>query len=204
MLDLDHLAIAAETLEEGRAYVEDALGVVLQPGGAHARFGTHNLLLGLADGLYLEVIAVDPAAEAPRGARWFDLDRFEGRARPQVWVCRCADMAETLAAHPQAGRAVALERGDLRWQMAVPEGGVLPYDNRFPAFISWAPGIAHPGTRLAASGCALKACVVSHPDAKDLQGVLAPHLAERRVVFEQGPSALRFEIETPGGVRVLA
>ncbi|MEL6648491.1 MAG: VOC family protein, partial [Pseudomonadota bacterium] len=45
MLELDHLAIAAETLEDGREAVEAALGVSLQPGGQHAHFGTHNLLL---------------------------------------------------------------------------------------------------------------------------------------------------------------
>ena len=62
---LDHLAVAAESLGVGRAVVEDQLGLRLQDGGRHAHFGTHNLLLGLEDGLYLEVIAVDPDAPAP-------------------------------------------------------------------------------------------------------------------------------------------
>ena len=203
MLELDHVAVAAQTLEEGRAHVEEALGVALQTGGAHARFGTHNLLLGLAEGLYLEVIAVDPEARAPEGARWFDLDRFEGRPRPQVWVARVPEMGVARSALPQAGRAVELARGDLRWEMAVPEDGILPHDNRFPALICWPPGTVHPGARLEASGCALRACVVSHPEAKALQAQLAPHLDDPRVVFEAGPSALRFEIETPHGRRVL-
>ena len=77
MLQLDHLAVAARDLDEGRAVVEAALGVTLQRGGRHARFGTHNLLLGLEDGLYLEVIAIDPDAPGPDEARWFDLDRFD-------------------------------------------------------------------------------------------------------------------------------
>ena len=76
MLELDHLAVSGETLEAGRAHVEDALGVTLQPGGQHRHFGTHNLLLGLEDGLYLEVITVDPSAPDPDYPRWFDLDRF--------------------------------------------------------------------------------------------------------------------------------
>ena len=46
MLKLDHFAVAAETLEAGRAYAEEALGVTLRPGGQHAHFGTHNMLLG--------------------------------------------------------------------------------------------------------------------------------------------------------------
>ena len=158
MLELDHLAVAAATLEEGREAVETALGVPLQPGGQHAHFGTHNCLLGLEDGLYLEVIAIDPDAPEPGYPRWFDLDRFDGWARPQVWICRTDDLSGVLARAPGAGTPVALARGDLHWQMAVPEDGVLPYDNRFPAVIEWQSG-GHPAARLAPSGRALGACV---------------------------------------------
>lgn len=201
-LALDHLAVAAETLEEGTEAVEAALGVTLQPGGQHAHFGTHNRLLGLADGLYLEVIAIDPDAPAPEYPRWFDLDRFAGRPRPQVWICRTDDLDGFVAAHPGAGQAVALARGDLRWRMAVPETGVLPYDNAFPAVIEW-QGEAHPAARLAASGCALRRLVVAHPEAAALGRELADGLSDARVVLEPGAPALRAEIDTPNGLRVL-
>ncbi len=59
-LKLDHLAVACANLDEGVDWVEEQLGVPLQPGGQHARYGTHNKLLGLGDGLYFEVIAIDP------------------------------------------------------------------------------------------------------------------------------------------------
>ena len=123
---MDHIAVAATTLEEGREAVEDALGVVLQSGGQHEHYGTHNLLLGLEDGLYLEVIAIDPDAPVPTYPRWFDLDRFEGRARPHIWICRTNDLASAVSRFPEAGLPVSLERGDLRWQMAVPSTGILP------------------------------------------------------------------------------
>lgn len=202
MLELDHLAVAAATLEEGREAVETALGVRLQPGGRHAHFGTHNMLLGLEDGLYLEVIAIDPAAPRPAYPRWFDLDRFSGWARPQVWICRTEDLAGCIARFPQAGTPVALERGDLRWQMAVPESGVLPYDNAFPAVMEWQCD-GHPAARLAPSGCSLKRVVVRHPQAGALDAELMPVLRDERVVFEDGPEALRYEIETPFGLRAL-
>jgi hypothetical protein len=203
MLALDHLAVAAETLEAGRAHVEAALGVILQPGGQHAHFGTHNLLLGLEDGLYLEVIAVDPTAAVQAVPRWFDLDRFVGAPRLGTWICRCDDLEAALAQAPAgAGRPVDLARGDLRWRMAVAADGRMPFDGAFPALIQWQG--AHPAARLMRSGCRLRRLVVTHPDATVLRGALAGMLSYPRVVIEDGSEiALRAEIETPHGVRVL-
>ncbi|MGX0975157.1 catechol 2,3-dioxygenase-like lactoylglutathione lyase family enzyme [Roseovarius sp. MBR-51] len=202
VLRIDHLAVAAESLEAGRAHVEDALGLRLQAGGKHAHFGTHNLLLGLADGLYLEVIAIDPEAPAPRYPRWFDLDRFSGPPCLHNWICGVNDLEATLIRHPQAGQPVALSRGDLKWRMAVPQNGILPMNNLFPALIEW-HGSAHPATLLTPSGARLLRLVVSHPNAKTLQAVLGPELSDNRVVFETGTAELRAEIATPHGLRVL-
>ncbi|MFN3209948.1 MAG: VOC family protein [Roseovarius sp.] len=203
MLRLDHFAVAAETLEAGRAYAEESLGVALRPGGQHAHYGTHNMLLGLEDGLYMEVIAVDPEAPAPGYARWFDLDRFEGRPRPTNWICNTDDLGALVARFPQAGAPVPLARGALRWQMAVPEDGRLPWDNLFPAVIEWQCA-QHPAQILPASGCRLDRLVVTHPDAQALEAALAPVLADSRVAFETGAAALRAEMTTPRGTCVLA
>ena len=173
-LAIDHLAVAAETLAEGRAMVEAALGVRLEEGGRHPHFGTHNLLLGLGEGLYLEVIAVDPAAPAPQRSRWFGLDRFAGRPRPVAWICRTDDFDAALAGFPEAGEPMALSRGDLRWRMAVP-----------------------------GSGSRFKRLEVAHPEAEALQARLAPVLDDARVIFVPGPGGLRAEFETPWGRRWL-
>ncbi|SLN28855.1 hypothetical protein ROG8370_01124 [Roseovarius gaetbuli] len=201
-MKLDHLAVAAESLEAGRVWVEDSLGLRLQAGGQHAHFGTHNLLLGLEDGIYLEVIAIDPGAEAPVCPRWFDLDRFSGAPRLNTWICQVDDLAGLVARYPEAGRPVALSRGDLHWQMAVPEDGILPYDTLFPALMEWGRG-GHPSARLTPSGGRLERLVVSHPQAAALAGALGPVLDDRRVVFETGAAGLRAEIATPSGIRVL-
>ncbi|WP_428515691.1 VOC family protein [Roseovarius sp.] len=203
MLNLDHFAVAAETLDEGRVYAEEALGVALRPGGQHAHFGTHNMLLGLEDGLYLEVIAVDPEAPAPGCARWFDLDRFKGRPRPTNWICNTPALGAVVERFPKAGVPVPLARGDLRWQMAVPEDGRLPWDNLFPAVIEWQCA-QHPVQMLPASGCRLDRLVVTHPEAEALEDALAPVLSDARVVFETGAAALRAELTTPRGACVLA
>ncbi|MDX1743126.1 MAG: VOC family protein [Ruegeria sp.] len=197
---LDHLAVAGETLEQASAHIEHALGVPLQGGGKHQTFGTHNQLLGLRDGLYLEAIAIDPNAPKPERTRWFDLDRFSGSPRLTNWICRVSDIDAALSNLPdEAGKPVELARGALRWQMAVPPSGRLPFDNLFPALIQW-HGDLHPAKMLEDSGCRLKRLVVFHPDALDLALLLGEM---ETVVFDTGPAALRAEFETPHGPRVL-
>jgi hypothetical protein len=201
-MHLDHLAVAGESLDAAAAHLEAALGLPLQPGGAHARFGTHNRLLGLEDGLYLEAIAIDPNAPAPDGPRWFDLDRLQGAPHLRTWIARVDDLDAALIRHPEAGQPLALERGDLRWRMAVPTSGVLPFDNLFPALIEW-QGTAHPAQRLAPSGARLVRLVITHPDVAALRDALS-RLTDLRVVIEPGAPALRAEIATPHGLRVLS
>ena len=201
-LELDHLAVSANTLEEAAQAVESALGVAMRPGGRHDVFATHNRLLGLADGLYLEAIAIDPDAPAPKRPRWFDLDRFSGPARLTNWICRVDDLSAALSGLEEgAGAPVALRRGDLRWSMAVPKDGRLPFDNLFTALIQW-QGTLHPAAMLPPSGCALRRLVVAHPRAGALRKALAG-LADARVVFETGAPALMAEFDTPHGARVL-
>ena len=70
----DHLVVAALTLAEGSAWIQRRLGQPLQPGGKHIAMGTHNALLSLGPGFFLEVIAIDPEGKPPPRPRWFDLD----------------------------------------------------------------------------------------------------------------------------------
>ncbi len=203
MLELDHLAVAAETLDAGRAHVEEELGVAMQPGGQHAHFGTHNVLLGLDDGLYLEVIAIDPTAPAPGYPRWFDLDRFAGEPRISNWICRTKSLPDLAEKYPSAGQPVALQRGDLQWSMAVPENGVLPFDGGFPALIEWA-GDIHPAQRLNASGCRLQRLTVMHPHVDALRDALSADLCDDRLAFEVGPAGFHAAVSTPHGHRSLS
>lgn len=201
-LVLDHLAVAAGTLEEGVAWVEAQLGLPMTAGGRHAHYGTHNALLGLKDGLYLEVIAIDAMAEPAARPRWFDLDRFDGAPRLQIWACRCDDLAAGLTQFPQAGEAVALSRGDLKWRMAVPPDGILPYDNCFPALMQW--DVAdHPARRLMPS-CRLRQLTIRHPQAKVLARDLDASFSDARVRFEKGRVGLSAIFDTPAGPRELA
>lgn len=200
---LDHIAVSGETLAAAVDAVETALGVSMQPGGQHDVFGTHNALLGLADGLYLEAIAIDPEAAKPGRARCFDLDNFTGPARLTNWICRTDDMARALTRLPAGvGAPVSLQRGDFRWLMSAPATGRQPFDDLHPTLIQWQSPV-HPSAMLTASGCALQRLVISHPEAASLQVALSTEFSDPRVAFEPGTIAVMAEIETSHGMRVL-
>lgn len=202
MLVFDHIAVSASTLAEGVAHIEAALGVTLAGGGQHPHMATHNRLLNLGD-LYLEVIAADPAQPRPAWPRWFDLDRFSGTPRLTNWVARCDDLdAEIALSPPGIGTPVSLQRGDFRWQMAVPANGILPFDGAFPALIRW-EGTAHPAPRLPDAGVRLVALDIAHPDATALTTALQGRIKDARLRLHVGPWAMRATFLTPHGIRHL-
>jgi hypothetical protein len=205
MLVLDHIAVAAETLAEGAAHVEAALGVELSDIGLHDRMGTHNRLLGLGPGVYLEVIAVNPDAAPPAQARWFDLDNFTGRPRLTNWIVRTNDLAGTLAGAPAGmGVPISFARGPYLWQMGVPPDGKLPFDGAAPALIEWESAL-HPAERLPDRGCRLAGLTVEHPEAEALLAAFPPLGQVEGVRIATGPvRRLWAEIDTPAGRKFLA
>lgn len=192
MLVIDHIAVAAVSLEAGGAATESALGVNLQVGGQHPDFATHNQLLGLGPE-YLEVIAIDPAAAPIGRPRWFHLDAFAGPPRLTNWIVRVPSMEAALEAlGPAFGEPVPLSRGDLRWRMAVPASGLLPFDNCAPAVIEWET--EPPLAALTDHGHRLATLTVSHPGAQELSELLAPLIDDPRLSFVRGLPGLRAEI----------
>jgi hypothetical protein len=196
MFTLDHLAVTCADLGAGTAWVEQRLGQPTEPGGQHALFATHNRLIRLGDGAYLEVIAPDTDAPPPARPRWFALDR----AGPPVlgnWIVRSDSLT---GLPPDAGEVLSLSRGALHWQIAVPSDGSLPWRGGFPTVIAWGDGVPHPSTRLPDRGLRLVALDILHPDADLLHGLMAERLPDPRVTFVPAAApSLRARIATPGG-----
>ncbi len=174
MPELDHLVVAAADLDSGTRWLEARLGVAFGPGGKHATMGTHNRLLRLGEMLYLEVIAIDPAAPAPSRPRWFGLDApamQEQLAKgPQLihWVARSNDIdADATRAGFGSDEILPMARGDFRWRITVPRDGHLPGDGLIPSLIQWDVPI-HPTQNLPETGCRLMkleaytACAAEH------------------------------------------
>ncbi len=178
-LALDHLVVAARTLEEGAAWLEARVGVAPSGGRAHPRMGTHNRLLSLGPDAYLEIIAIDPSAPAPAHPRWFSLDDHATRARlarsPGLlhWVARTDDIdAACRALGPAIGPPVEMTRGSLQWRITIRDDGKMPDEGAFPSLIEW-PGGRHPAATLPDSGCRLEWLVVRSPRAEAIGAELA-------------------------------
>lgn len=204
MLSLDHIVVTADALPAGVSDTETRLGQDLLPGGQHAAMGTHNRLLSLGDTEYFEVIAVDPEGQAPGQPRWFNLDaRTPGTALTH-WVARCPDIEAALAAAPAgAGTPWDLQRGDLRWRMAVPETGQTPFDGLFPALIEWT-GPVHPAPLLRDTGVRLTALRLLSPDAEALRAALSPLIGDARITIHAANTPrLEAVLDTPGGKVIL-
>ncbi|MEO7732219.1 MAG: VOC family protein [Kofleriaceae bacterium] len=213
MTELDHITVAALTLEQGLAHVKAALGVDVPAGGAHPRMATHNHVLRLGPAVFLEVIAIDPAAAVPTRPRWFALDdatlQAELRIAPKLvtWVVRSSEISRTLLACDRPlGAIEPMTRGDLRWLITVPNDGSLPDGGMLPALIQWADG-PHPATRMRDLGCALERLEAVHPDPWGYHRTLASISANRNIEIHAaaaGSSAhLVAHIRTPHGVRIL-
>ncbi len=201
MLTFDHLVIAAETLEEGVGHVQERLGVDIPFGGKHPLMGTHNHLMQLGPEAFLEVIAIDPEAQASR-PRWYALDDFAGPPRLIHWVARVEAMSDAARLGVDLGEALDVSRGDLHWQLTVPQDGSMPYGGAFPSIIDWPEGM-FPAPKMADMGCFLEQLVVSHPDHSEISSVLAEHLDDERIAVEGGAFAMKAAIKTPFGTRWL-
>lgn len=169
---LDHLVVAARTLDEGVAWSEAVLGITPGPGGKHDFMGTHNRLFGIASAAfpraYFEIIAIDPDAAVPAAPRWFELDRpalqvaLQGGPRLVQWMARTDALVRARAQAAAAGVDVGAIRrvqrqtahGALTWQIAVRPDGARLFGGAFPGLIEW--GSAHPTDHMPPSGVQLE------------------------------------------------
>jgi hypothetical protein len=202
---VDHLVVAAATLEDGVAWCEATLGVTPGPGGQHPLMGTHNRLLKIASEAfpkaYLEIIAIDPAAAPPGRARWFGLDAQDLSAGPRLlhFVAR----SDMLDMHRWGLITVGLQPGDpvkasretpqglLSWEILIRPDGALLCGGALPTLIQWRG--AHPTDAMPDSGVQLRSLTLAGvpPRAREV-------LRLRNVAFAEAP-ALAAVLDTPRG-----
>jgi len=192
---LDHLIVAAETLDQGEDYLESLLGARPQRGSKHVAMGTHNSLLKLGERRYLELIAIDPEAAAPERPRWFDLDRPAVRAllaqRPLLihWAARTDDIDAARRSCPiDPGPVHGMARGSFRWRITIPDDGSRPGAGVLPTLIQW-DDARHPADEMLDEGVRVTALAAAHPEPGSMRAALAAlALSETlKVTFDAAP-----------------
>jgi len=203
----DHLIFGCADLDVGCDEIERLLGVRPAFGGSHPDIGTHNALLSLGRGVYLEVMAPDPEQPKPAMPRPLRLDSLR-QPRLIGWAAR----ADCIEAAVEAARQAGYNPGQaLSWERALPDGGKLrwklamhremPGDGVVPFLIEW--GMAQHPSLMAPGGCTLLDLEAEHPHPEAVQPMLDA-LGVDLQVSEGGRPALLATIECPRGTVVLS
>jgi hypothetical protein len=125
LLGIDHIVIVVRDLDSAARDYEQ-LGFSVVPGGRHP-VGTHNALIALADGSYIELIAF--YRENP-GHRWWEpLQNGEGLVDFCMQTNDLLDDAETMRSagirmnEPQPWSRTRPDGYKLRWILSIPQEG---------------------------------------------------------------------------------
>ena len=171
-------------------------------GGKHVGRGTHNALLSLGNGSYLEIIAPDPEQDVSAMPLPFGL---AATMVPHLvtWAAKAPDLETRLEAARGAGyegQLVTMSRklpdGQLlEWSLTFPPpalaGGVAPF------LIRWEPG-PHP-SETSPTGCALESMRGEHPDPLPVRRLL--EAMDVKLLVSDGPTpALIATIRCPKGL----
>src|ERR1044072_5891173 len=99
---IDHILLAIDDLDRGVKQFEESTGVKPIYGGKHPR-GTHNALVSLGDGTYVEIIAVQKGVTPPDDLTGLDQVHT---LTPTGWAVSSEDSARLRSKLKAAGLAV--------------------------------------------------------------------------------------------------
>lgn len=151
MFTLDHVIIAVHDLDQAMADYR-ALGFTVVYGGRHASSTTHNALIGLADGAYLELIAQTGEATQPgmadysalfaqgEGLIGYSLRSRDVAADAAALRARGAAMSEVSEGHRMRSDGI-----EVRWRASAFDGGLSPFlvEDVTPHELRVPDGVAH-------------------------------------------------------------
>jgi len=226
---IDHLVVAAHTLQQGVEWCEATLGITPAAGGEHEKYGTHNRLFKIATPdfpvAYLEIIAINPDAvidKKPPPTRWFDLDnqqlQTELATAPRlihfvvntsnIQDARHAWKAQGIDRGPIIHASRKTPKGLLQWQITVRLDGDRLFNGTLPTLIQWGkpeaaePMQLHPRNHLPRSGVSLKSLAVSHPSASKIK-LAYDAISLGQIEISEGPANIVATLQTPKGLVTL-
>jgi hypothetical protein len=140
-LTVDHVTVAGTDLKELQTGLA-AVGLRSEYGGPHSNHATEMALASFPDGSYLELIAIQPNADARAVAAHYWSKWMKGKAGPCAWAVRSTDITAEIKRLQAAGVTVnpparsGRNRPDgtrLDWEAA--PVGVEPNGTFFPFLI---------------------------------------------------------------------
>ena len=226
---IDHLVVAAHSLQQGVEWCEATLGITPAAGGEHEKYGTHNRLFKIATPAfpvaYFEIIAINPDAvieKKPPPTRWFDLDSKQLQAElaksprlvhfvvntDHIQDARHAWKNQGIDRGPIIHASRKTPKGLLQWQITVRPDGDRLFNGTLPTLIQWGkpeaadPMQLHPRNHLPRSGVSLKSLTVSHPSASKIKAAYEAIMLGNIDVTE-GPANIVATLQTPKGLVTL-
>ena len=223
---IDHLVVAAHSLQQGVEWCEATLGITPAAGGEHEKYGTHNRLFKIATPAfpvaYLEIIAINPDAvieKKPPPTRWFDLDNSQLQAElvksprlihfvantSNIQDARHAWKAQGIDRGPVIHASRKTPKGLLQWQITVRLDGDRLFDGTLPTLIQWGkpeaadPMHLHPRNHLPRSSVSLKSLTVSHPSASKIQAAYDA-ISLGNILVSEGTANIVATLQTPKGL----
>ncbi|GAG19395.1 unnamed protein product, partial [marine sediment metagenome] len=173
---LDHVVFGVPDLESGVRSFAKALGATPAFGGRHESIGTHNAILPLRGGHYLELIAPDPSCpHPPLGVPW-GLDTLE-EARLITWAAATQDIdaaverAKKAGYDPGAVIEVARDTPEgerLTWRLTI--SAEFAAEGLVPFLIDWGSSPHPSGTSEAL--CSIEGFAAEHPDPESVRAIL--------------------------------
>lgn len=180
---MDHLVYAVPDVDAAVAEIARLSGVAPVEGGRHVGMGTHNFLLGLGGGAYLEIVGPDPEQGEVGAPRPFGIDRLSA-PRLVAWAIRVPDIDAAVA----TARTRGLDPGEpatmsrrtpegelLAWRLTAPPAGLT----LLPFLIDWG-STPHPTSR-GLPEVALGSFTGYHPDPGSVRDKLSALDAEIEV-----------------------
>jgi hypothetical protein len=229
---IDHLVVAATSLEQGVQWCEEVFGITPAVGGEHALFGTHNRLFKIATPTfpmaYFEIIAINSDAVRTKKTttlhphRWFDLDNLELQksiskeprlihfvaSTPDIKAARMALRMDGIDRGPAIHAERQTNKGILHWQISVRADGQRLFDGALPTLIQWGkpdatdPLRLHPRNTLPRSGVTLQSIDITHPSAEKLQAAYTS-IGLKGISISEGSANIKATLKTPNGIVVL-
>jgi hypothetical protein len=226
---IDHLVVAAHSLQQGVEWCEATLGITPAAGGEHEKYGTHNRLFKIATPAfpvaYFEIIAINPDAvieKKPPPTRWVDLDNPQLQAElfksprlihfvantSNIQDARHAWKAQGIDRGPVIHASRKTPKGLLQWQITVRLDGDRLFDGTLPTLIQWGkpeaadPMHLHPRNHLPRSGVSLKSLTVSHPSASKIQAAYDA-ISLGNIPVSDGTANIVATLQTPKGLVTL-